>query len=87
MANLAKICLTAVLSYAALFLIAKLIGRKQISQLDSFDYITGITIGSIAAELATNLEDAWKPFLALILYGLITYLMSLLGIRYSRSRK
>ena len=87
LANLGKICLTAVLSYAALFLIAKLIGRKQISQLDSFDYITGITIGSIAAELATNLEDAWKPFLALILYGLITYLMSLLGIRYSRSRK
>ena len=45
--------LTTLGSFAAMFLIAKFIGHKQISQLDFFDYITGITIGSIAAEMAT----------------------------------
>ena len=45
------------MSYAALFLCAKVIGRKQIAQLNFLDYITGITIGSIAAELATDLEN------------------------------
>ena len=55
----AKILLSAVLSYAALFLCAKLIGRKQIAQLNFLDYIAGITIGSIAAELATDLENMW----------------------------
>lgn len=47
---------TALLSAAALFAIAKVMGHKQMAQMDFFDYITGITIGSIAAELATELE-------------------------------
>ena len=49
-----KLILTSVLSAVALFVIAKILGHKQMSQLDFFDYITGITIGSIAAELATE---------------------------------
>jgi uncharacterized membrane protein YcaP (DUF421 family) len=55
------LCLTSLGSFGALFLIAKLIGHKQIAQLDFFDYITGITVGSIAAEMATELEEPWKP--------------------------
>ena len=38
-------------SIIVLFILAKLKGNKQISQLSTFDYINGITIGSIAAEL------------------------------------
>ena len=37
-----KVTLTSVLSAAALFLIAKVIGHKQMSQLDLLEYITGI---------------------------------------------
>ena len=51
-----KVILTSILSAVTLFIIAKILGHKQMSQLDFFDYITGITIGSIAAELATELE-------------------------------
>ena len=40
---------TSLLSAAVLFLLTKLMGNKQISQLNMFDYVTGITIGSIAA--------------------------------------
>lgn len=79
--------LTAVLSFAALFLLAKLVGHKQIAQLDFFDYITGITIGSIAAELATDLEEPWKPLLAMAVYGFITILLSILTNKCPRLRK
>ncbi|MGN0745273.1 MAG: DUF421 domain-containing protein [Aristaeellaceae bacterium] len=82
-----KICLATLISYLALFLSAKLVGRKQISQLDFMDYITGITIGSIAAELATDLENLWKPLVALLLYALLTWLMSRINLRVGRSRK
>ena len=37
--------LTSILSAVALFVIAKIMGHKQMSQLDFFDYITGITMG------------------------------------------
>ena len=67
-----QILLTSLLSIAILFILAKLMGHKQIGQLDPFDYITGITIGSIAAELATELENPVQPATAMIVYGLLT---------------
>ena len=81
------LCLTTVGSFAVLFLVAKFIGHKQIAQLDFFDYITGITIGSIAAEMATELEEPWKPLLAMVIYGGITLSLSLISSRFPRSRK
>ena len=81
------LCLTTLASFGALFLIAKFIGHKQIAQLDFFDYITGITIGSIAAEMATELEEPWKPLTAMVIYGGITLLVSVITNKSPRSRK
>lgn len=81
------LCLTTLGSFATLFVVAKLIGRKQIAQLDSFDYITGITIGSIAAEFATELEEPWKPFTAIVIYGCITLLLTIVSNKYQKTRK
>jgi uncharacterized membrane protein YcaP (DUF421 family) len=81
------LCLTALGSYAALFVAAKWIGHKQIAQLDFFDYITGITIGSIAAELATELEQPWKPLAALLIYGAVTVGLNGVASKFPRSRK
>ena len=82
-----KLILTSFFSALTLFIIAKILGHKQISQLDFFDYITGITIGSIAAEMATELEAPWKPFVAMIVYGLITFLLALITTKFPRTRK
>ncbi|MGM9536876.1 MAG: DUF421 domain-containing protein [Candidatus Onthomonas sp.] len=81
------LCLTTLSSFGVLFLIAKIVGHKQISQLDFFDYITGITIGSIAAEMATELEQPWKPLVAMILYGGVALLLSILTNKLPESRK
>ena len=82
-----KLLLTSCLSVFSLFVIAKIMGHKQISQLDFFDYITGITIGSIAAELATELEKPWKPFVAMVIYGTVAVALSLLTSKLPRIRK
>lgn len=81
------LCLTALSSFATLFIAAKLIGHKQIAQLDFFDYITGITIGSIAAEMATELEEPWKPFTAILIYAGVTLLLSIVTSRFPRTRR
>ena len=81
------LCLTALGSFGALFLVAKFIGHKQIAQLDFFDYITGITIGSIAAEMATELEEPWKPLTAMAIYGGVTLLLSIMANKFPRARK
>ncbi|MBQ9162699.1 MAG: DUF421 domain-containing protein [Clostridia bacterium] len=85
--DIIKVILTALLSVTTLFIIAKIMGHKQVAQLDFFDYISGITIGSIAAELATELEAPYKPLIALVIYGLASLLLNLLAHKLPRTRK
>ena len=82
-----KVFLTALLSAVTLFIIAKMMGHKQIAQLDFFDYISGITIGSIAAELATELESPWKPLVAMVVYGAISIALSFATNKFPKMRK
>jgi uncharacterized membrane protein YcaP (DUF421 family) len=82
-----KVILTALLSVASLFIITKIMGHKQVAQLDFFDYVSGITIGSIGAELATELEKPYKPLIALAIYGLASLLLNLLTHKIPRTRK
>ena len=61
-----------------LFFTTKILGKKQISELSFFEYIAGITIGSIAGEVVTGLEsNIYHGGLAMIIFGLVT-----LGVDY-----
>ena len=82
-----KVIATAFLSVAALFVITKIMGHKQVAQLDFFDYVCGITIGSIGAELATEPESPERPLIALAVYGLASVALSLLAHKLPRTRK
>ncbi len=82
-----KVTLTALLSVAALFVITKIMGHKQVAQLDFFDYVSGITIGSIGAELATELEKPQKPLIALAVYGLASLILNFLAHKLPKTRK
>lgn len=73
------VIILSITSVIVLFLLTKLIGYRQMSQMSLFDYINGITIGSIAAELATNLEDYHRPLTAMIIYGMAAVCLSLIA--------
>ena len=64
------VILTALLSVAALFIITKIMGHKQVAQLDFFDYVNGITIGSIAGEMAFSEEVSVRHLVTLVVYAL-----------------
>ena len=85
--DIIKVILTSLLSVAALFIITKMMGHKQVAQLDFFDYVSGITIGSIGAELATELEDPEKPLIALVIYGLASLVLNLIAHKIPKARK
>ena len=85
--DLLRVILTALLSVGALFVITKIMGHKQVAQLDFFDYVSGITIGSIGAELATELESPEKPLIALCVYGLVSIALNFLAHKMPKTRK
>lgn len=85
--DILKTVLCSLLSVGTLFIITKIMGHKQVAQLDFFDYISGITIGSIAAEMATDLESPWQSLTALVIYGAVSLLLDLITHKIPKSRK
>lgn len=86
--NLIKIFFASIGSLIAMFVFTKLIGNKQMSQLNMFDYINGITIGSIAAEMATNLDsDFVYPLLAMTVYAVAIWLISFISQKNLKLRR
>ena len=77
MDNVFCICFRTLLVLAILFFVTKLLGKKQVSQLNLFDYVFGITIGSIAADISLDLEkDLISGIVSLLLYGIIAYIIA-----------
>lgn len=75
--NIIKIISLSLGSLVILFLLTKLMGNREISQLTMFDYIVGITIGSIAAEMSTSLENNFiEPVVAMLIYGIVSFSIS-----------
>ena len=86
--ELLHVFLTSVGSVVFLFILTKLLGNKQMSQLSMFDYINGITIGSIAAEMATALEDDFLlPMIGMAVYTAAALLISLVASHSIKLRK
>ncbi len=85
--NLLLVLFSSTVSLVALFVLTKLMGQKQVSQLNMFDYIVGISIGSIAAEMATDIEAPEKSLFAMIIYGLAALAISVITAKFPKARR
>lgn len=82
MDNFLPVLYRSLISLLTLFLVAKIIGKKQISELSIFDYVIGISIGNFAAEMTINLDSPeFDGILAVIIFGSIAYLVSYLSMK------
>ncbi len=74
-------------SIVILFVLTKIMGQREMSQLSIFDYFITITIGSIAAEMSTSLENNFmQPVVAMIVYAIITLIVSFLNTKFAKLR-
>ena len=88
MDNICNISMRTIVIIVLMFFITKMLGKKQISQLSLFDYIVGITIGSIAADISLDLEKGLLAgMISLFLYGFIAYLISKLTTKSIVARR
>lgn len=86
--ELLDVVLRCLVSLVALFLVTKLIGKRQVSQMSLFDYVIGISIGNFAAEMAINLDSEYlHGTVAVIVFGLVAYLVSIFTIKSLKARQ
>ncbi len=82
------VAVRAVISFFTLLIFAKILGKQQISQLAFFDYVLGITIGSIAAELTIDLSSsAWPHWVGLLTWAVLGYLMEWITLKWRYAAK
>lgn len=78
----------AVISFFTLLIFARILGKEQISQLTFFDYIVGITIGSIAAEATADLSSrAWPHWIGILTWAVLAYLMEVISMKWRYMEK
>ena len=71
------VIIRSLLSLITLFLVTKMLGKKQVSQLSLFDYVIGISIGNFAAEMTINTESQYMNGIAsVVMFGLVAYIVS-----------
>ncbi|HEX6988614.1 MAG TPA: DUF421 domain-containing protein [Bacillota bacterium] len=82
------VILRAVLAYAALLALTRMIGKRQVSQLTFFDYIVGITIGSMASTAVVELEYQFVSAMTGVLtWAILTVLIAYVGLKSPWWRK
>ncbi|KGX85625.1 DUF421 domain-containing protein [Pontibacillus marinus] len=82
-----EMLLRTALSFIVLLVLTRILGHKQIGQLTFFNYVTGITFGSTAAEIMVN-HDVSKlgGISSLTLWALLTFLVAYIGMKSGKAR-
>lgn len=83
-----KIIVLSISSFIVLFILTKFMGNREMAQLSMFDYIISITIGSIAAEMSTSLDDNFmEPLVAMIVYAIGAIFVSWIALHSVKARR
>ncbi|MDR7246738.1 uncharacterized membrane protein YcaP (DUF421 family) [Priestia megaterium] len=76
------VVLRSLLFLVVLFAITKWLGKKQISELSFFEYVTGITIGNIGAEMATGIEKSIaNGILSIVTFAAVPFLAGIISLK------
>lgn len=77
-----------ILVLVILFFLTKCMGKKQVSQMNIYDYLIGITIGSIAADISLDIEkNLIAGTISLLIYGLSSVIVTYLTLKSIRLRR
>lgn len=75
-----------IISFFSLLIFTRVLGKQQISQLTFFDYILGITIGSTASSLTTDLTSrAWPHWVGLLTWTVLSLLLQYITLKSKKA--
>ncbi len=87
MSEWTQIFIRSIVFLLVLLLLTKLLGKKQISEISFFEYVSGITIGSIAGEVIMGLDaNIGHGVLAIAIFSIITLLVDVFSLKSKKFR-
>lgn len=87
MSEWTQIFIRSIIFLFVLLILTKMLGKKQISEISFFEYVSGITIGSIAGEVIMGLEGKiGHGILGIAIFSIITLLVDVLSLKSKKFR-
>jgi len=88
MNDLLEILLRVALGFAVLLFFIRLIGNKQLGQLNVFTYISGIVIGSMVADAILHKDlDIWRSILGVTAWVGLLFLVEIVSLKSVKARE
>ena len=82
MGELLNAAIRTLIGFAILLLFTRLTGKKQLSQMTIFTYITGITLGSMIGEMVIHGGvEFWEEVVGVILWGIFSFVVEYIGLK------
>jgi len=77
-----------IIGFFTLLIFTRILGKQQVSQLTFFDYVVGITIGSTASTLTTDLTSrAWPHWVGLFTWTALCLILQLITLKSKTAEK
>jgi uncharacterized membrane protein YcaP (DUF421 family) len=77
-----------IIGFFTLLIFTRTLGKQQVSQLTFFDYVVGITIGSTASTLTTDLtSSAWSHWVGLLTWTVLCLILQLITVKSKNAEK
>ncbi|MCL6633747.1 MAG: DUF421 domain-containing protein [Alicyclobacillus herbarius] len=84
MPQVIEVAAQSIVAFIVLFILARLMGKRQIAQLTFFDYVAGITIGNIAASFSLDDTKVEHAVISLIIWTALTILLAVVQRKWYR---
>lgn len=82
MGEVTLVLLRSIIAFSSLLIFSRILGKTQIAQLTMFEWVTGITLGSIASELTTNLAiRPWPAYVGMLAWVVLTLLTQMVVLK------
>lgn len=85
--TLLEMIIRTISAFVFLYIISRILGKKLISQLTFFDFVSGITIGSVAANIMFQQVKISTGIIGMVLFGLLSLLSGVIAIKSFKGRK
>jgi uncharacterized membrane protein YcaP (DUF421 family) len=81
-----QVIIQTLITVVVLFVLTRLMGKRQIIQLSLFEYITGITIGNLAAHMSLEMKEGYLGFISLLVWVAVILFIHLLQLKSKTAR-
>lgn len=88
MSETAVVIVRSLIAFFTLLIFTRFLGKQQVSQLTFFEYVLGITIGSIAGTLSVDLSSrAWPHWVGLSVWTFTVFMMQKISLKWPKASK